>query len=59
MPSLPSKSKTFVVAAKNYSKFLDPIKFCLISLLCPINFFRDCTHLLSDGYLKHIAQLCD
>ena len=50
VPSLPSKNKTLVIVAKSYSeidtKYFGPFRFCLIYLLCPINFFRHFRHFL-------------
>ena len=62
VPSLPSRNKTWSqqlnITVKQISKFFDPFYFCLISLLCPINVFRESlrekcpnTELLSGPYL--------
>ena len=45
VPSLSSRNKTqsqqLNITVKQISKFFEPLYFCLISLLCPINVFRD------------------
>lgn len=51
MPSLPSKDETIVIVAITYleidTKAFRPFRFCLIYLLCPIDFFRYLRHFLS------------
>lgn len=37
-------SSQLEISKKQISKFCNPFRFCLISLFCIINFFRDCTY---------------
>ena len=62
MPSLPSRSKTFVIAVKitqkQLSKFSVPVQFRLVSFICSKYFIHDCSwlHLLIDCWLWKCFQ---